>query len=937
MLGISFESIRRQMSGYRPSASVFLQDIDNQGRAGRQVRELKGWTVVNTTVSTISPGTASITLSNLHDRYYRNRYQRNIGQGEKADQDKTSTTAYLNDVLGRTVDYIKYLNPTRRAKFFGKGDFARQNAALNYIAYVRDLLAYNGPKQGADQLPGDAVDLGVLQRVFVDYKGRDGQIYAGFTGVLSNIIDNMTPGEQPTVTLVCKDFWRLFQFSEVILKEAPGYNLLDETITLDVQNELGLENYYGSSIFDGMDGISIIKNLVKIMQSSFCADVYSAQKLTNLAQQPPSPAAIAGLLTQNQDKFFYQDSFFNFSDVSELVPNYDGISPLRTVASAATNVPVIVNGVQYAVGDIVPGRTPGQGIKDGDLVAQLASQIYIDRAIGYGPQAEVYRKVVERILQPFQAQRSRGDVILRKVAEATMYEVFFDTNGNLIYQIPRRNNFPGEYNPNIGLSVSANVASNPTVSADTSGPENTDNPANLPLLTITPSGVQSLNQSATYDFTQAGAWDYSPPGEELPTKDHGFNYIITDLSLKGWSLLLSEEPIVTNVRTPTGFNFVNFSEVIASRYLTGITRLGFVRYLQRRFGIRSIETSKLFLPRFMSVEQQNVHNRSVDDTYALAVMANMNATASSGTVTLTARPDLSPGKNIFLLERARLYEVQTISQQVRQGDELSTVLSLSYGHDVGERIPNPWVSIVADIKGDLPTSDAGAVSPTGQELDQVSQAAGDQIITVGPTGSTATIGPTLVFPGGRESLNRLYGNIQGSEAPWTNGPKDFTVNPDGTVTLTNGFAAQHITQITVPTASGGVNVNVNNLLKGVFTSVFGEIAVAFRTRPEFATYQLIIGQSFKPRFAAYNATQPHQLSTHTWGVAVDVYVVPVGTSRPVYHLGQTLPANNLIVPFFEKYHFLWGGKFRGARDDIHFQFCGVDGKDVSVDEPSTFE
>jgi hypothetical protein len=333
----------------------------------------------------------------------------------------------------------------------------------------------------------------------------------------------------------------------------------------------------------------------------------------------------------------------------------------------------------------------------------------------------------------------------------------------------------------------------------------------------------------------------------------------------------------------------------------------------------------------MSVEKQNVQHRSVDDTYALAAMATLNASSSSGTITLSSRPDLMPGKNVFLLERQRLYEIQTLSHSIRRGEDAPTVLQLSYGHDVGERIPNPWVSIVADIKGDVGTGDAGSVAPTGLELAPAVPAAGDQIITKGPNG------PTLIFPGGRASLNRIYGQILGSENPWTKGPKDFTVNNDGTVTLTNGFAASHISQVTIPTAGGPVNIQVNKLLTSLFQSVFGEIAVAFRTQPEFAGKQLVIGQSFKPRFAAYNATYPHQLSTHTWGVAIDVYVVPLGASRPQYHLGTRLPANDLIEPFFTKYHFMWGGRFHGARDDIHFQFCGVDGKDVEVNEPSTFE
>jgi len=930
MQGISSESIENSQLGYKVEARIFLQDIDNDGRAGRQVRELQDWASFTTSTSVQGPGSASITLVNTFDRFFRNKYERRYGQGARAQEDSAITQTYLKDILGRFGDKVRYLNPLRREEAFGTNRFALRRSADDYINFMRDLLANSGPKQGADALPGDAVDLGLLQRVFIDIVGRDGKVYAAFTGLMSTIIDSSPVGGVATVTLTCKDYWRLFQLSEIIMKEAPGFNQLDETIALDVQDDLGTENYYGNSIFDGMTGIDVVKNLVKIMQSTFCADVYTLQKL----RAPATGAAVgseafATSLAKNRDTFFYQDRFFDLDDSSSLVATFDGNDALRVVKDAVTSVPVTIRGQVFGAGETVPGRKPGDGIKDGDLIAQLTSEVLVDRAITLGPQAEVYRKVIERILSPFQAQRSRGDVILRKVAESTMYEVFFDTNGNLIYQIPRRNNFPGEYDPNIQnvTTAIANTAAKTTVE-----PVNAEE-EEFPLIHITPSGTSFAPQTATYDFTNAGDWDYSPPGEELPQKGHGFNYVISDLSLKGWDLILSEEPIVTNVRTPTGFDLVNFSEVISGRFLTGITRLADVAHLQRRFGVRSVEIAKLFLPRFMSVEQQSGQHRSIDDTYALAVMATLNAGASNGNITLTSRPDLRAGKNILMLERQRLYEIQIVNQTVKQGGEAATTLVLSYGHDIGERIPNPWVAIEPDVVGQVSQPNVGATSPTiaaNQPADP-NLLPGDQVIAINPTSGK------LLLPGGRASLNKNYGLIRGAENPWAQGPKDFTVNSNGTVTLTNAFIAENITQVTVPTSSGGVLLAVNKRLKSVFTAVFGEIAAAFRVRPEFVGFQLIIGQAFLPRFTAYNATYPHQLSTHTWGVAVDVYVVPVGTARPVYHLGQELPKNKLLVPFFNKYGFVWGGTFRGARDDIHFQFAKTDGKDASVNEPSFFE
>ncbi|MDH3892234.1 MAG: M15 family metallopeptidase [candidate division Zixibacteria bacterium] len=95
-------------------------------------------------------------------------------------------------------------------------------------------------------------------------------------------------------------------------------------------------------------------------------------------------------------------------------------------------------------------------------------------------------------------------------------------------------------------------------------------------------------------------------------------------------------------------------------------------------------------------------------------------------------------------------------------------------------------------------------------------------------------------------------------------------------------------------------------LKDLFRTVFNEI-VEEKLKSKVVSY----GGCFEYRLKRGT----HELSTHSWGIAIDLNVKTnqVGTK------GDMAPG---IVAVFKRHGFNWGGDWSGRRcDPMHFQFC----------------
>lgn len=804
---ITFDDLRRASeSGWKPDVRIFVQEITKDGLGGSVVRELKGWSSVSIDRRLGARGSATISFGNPHDRVF------NHGFVPPQTTDKTSKGVfsgivdlinpqidadifgYMRSTLAQALPYIKEINPNRRFRGDSVNSFVQRGfqglssfSEVDVNKYLSFLFNYDGwySETQFDSVSGpglavpdnplvqrDLIQLGLMQRVFIDIKGQNGEVFAGFTGIMSAIRDNYIAGEMPTVELVCYDYWRLLELTDIIVQEGPGRQQIDNSIMFDIQRKQGLQGIsFMATQFQGMEGTDIVERLLRLINSIFCwvpfllesrdakeKSPFDALDVRSSGATQFSDFPDTGINGVKRADFWNIHGFWQFpeSAVGQIIPKYEGLSTLRRQQAAFEIIreardefdgsPIyasifdelvalegpdqakkdfdilrtLKNGREYDAmlevlfkgaapqSKLFQGRVDRQaqndrdsltrGVEDGDPVAMYQGSFHVDKNIFDGRQGEVYRLAISHIMGPWQVQRQTAASIMKRVMDATFYDVFFNGNGDCVYQIPRYNNMPGEFQPEFPN-------------------ENFVGP------TVTP----RTNEAGKYDFKMAGDYDFVP-SKYYAIRDHGFNWVLTDVGLRSWQLQASEEALVTALWMPNQPNLINQVEKgLQTISQTGKTTIETTEFLQRRFGVRFRETQMMFLREFFSTapDVQKVLNAFAD-----ALLWQINGAAYGGSVGLTSRPDLDVGNNVFLVERQRLLYVTGWDYKYTQGNEASTSLRLSYGHNFRTLIPNPWIEI--DLSADQIRKAREGNAPTAAE------AAGQQFATKPARNSTHT-------------------------------------------------------------------------------------------------------------------------------------------------------------------------------------------------------
>lgn len=1016
--------VLKQRYGWKPAARIFMQDVDIDGRAGPLVRELKGWTTITINHHLLQHGKAVISFENVGDRYFGA-----VRLREFVSEEAALTKKYLDVALRRLLPNVKELNPARRYV----GSIPEKNGVSNseitpgmdgrireYVDFIyelgvgktkakysskrfdsfsrdRQLLirdAYDSQSKSksvfkldvAEELsrslsPQDIIlNMGVMQRIYVDVLGQDGKWYAGFTGIVTGFSDSFVAGESATVQLICKDYWRLLALNTLSIKQ--GLHPIEENIVFERQQELSYSNYVRSNIFEGVKGQDIVKEIVDLTQLSLCWDAYVEILTKRNRNDIVTPRELKEVLGYNpqiklSDKggvltvkdFFSREKFLGGVGDYEFTDNeYLGGDHLR-----------VVNEAQIRWRDGGPSlaaqaKKPGEGIDDGDAVGQLTGSILVDKYVREGVQAQVYRRVIDNVLAPYQIQRATGDSILRKVAEATHFDIFFDPNGNLIYQIPKFNNFPGQFRVDFGRKkVNLNTSLSSSV-------------------TRTEPVYSQDNEKGTW---ASGEYDYSPDPDLFAWKGHGFNYAVTDISLIDWNFSFSEESLLTGLRVPAGLDWVTTDEVIGARFLLGLTKLdevvpnpfgvgNTVRDLQARFGARIQETAQIIIPDIFQYVTRQLSNEILN-AFALASLNMLNSQADIGKVKLSNRADFVIGNNVWLVERQKLYYLQGTSMSIRTDGPMETTLDLGFGHDIAHRVTNPWIAIRSLIP-DLP--ELTAFSKSGNKVsvnDSLNMpgyttAAGGAITGGVPrlpelpnkapgsgkvTGTTS--GRVLRVPQSLTQLFQTFGN------PGVR--KDLTVSSQ---TATNSWCSrdpvwESANIMGAHHVIGGKRLYMTYHVK--LHPIIKQLVASLNSDKQVTEMFISIGCA-TPRLGGWGAKDSkgqyirsiplvdpsdpskgfqYQVGTslgenkymlysqfkssggmHLMGLAFDVYCRDVKVDPPTisayelrkkgyYYQGvdsdKAAPWQKLLVPHFEKFGFEWGGYWGGRWNDaMHFQF-----------------
>jgi hypothetical protein len=158
----------------------------------------------------------------------------------------------------------------------------------------------------------------------------------------------------------------------------------------------------------------------------------------------------------------------------------------------------------------------------------------------------------------------------------------------------------------------------------------------------------------------------------------------------------------------------------------------------------------------------------------------------------------------------------------------------------------------------------------------------------------------LTPPVGLEQIRKEFGNIHSY------------ISADGTLSST--FESKYLCRTKLPFAiplSWNPTLKVRNLychhkLKEIFPAVFTAIDKA-GLKSKVKTY----GGCFNFRSKRLGS----KLSTHSWGIAIDLNPEQNG-------MGTTGNMPGGIVRIFKEFGFTWGGDWSGSsKDPMHFQFC----------------
>jgi hypothetical protein len=157
-----------------------------------------------------------------------------------------------------------------------------------------------------------------------------------------------------------------------------------------------------------------------------------------------------------------------------------------------------------------------------------------------------------------------------------------------------------------------------------------------------------------------------------------------------------------------------------------------------------------------------------------------------------------------------------------------------------------------------------------------------------------------------------------SELEKTFGKFAYTSNANGSIAIDLQWTSVNIVPFMHPLldAIGVHGLRVHRLAEARFKAAFDNIQMAGSA---VSDQLLTCGGTFVPRHIARDIHRP--LSSHSWGVAVDLNVEWNAYHHPPQRPGMRGSVYDLL-PFFTEQGFAWGGHFSAASSDgMHFELA----------------
>lgn len=302
---------------------------------------------------------------------------------------------------------------------------------------------------------------------------------------------------------------------------------------------------------------------------------------------------------------------------------------------------------------------------------------------GDARRVQVYREAIRSAFNFYSYENTTAMGVCKEVAKLTNFDWFDDPKGNVVLWVPKYDDLP-RLTPG-GLPASDRVVQSALAGAGFVSPF---------------IGLENSLKGLTTKFGES----YST----LPFHDD--LYILDDWSLRSWNLVESEDPIKTFARVSSQPNLINPPAQLLAESNTGYTSWAalsklsepmarYVQGLARRFGTRRHTFPTMFSDSIGG-------EKDILTRFAYCQLVRSNAFGSAATIALHHRPELWPGRNMFLVERQKLAYLLRIQNQYGPKTPFMTTITAAYVHDPAVLIGQPWW---AATESQAPPSEAGRV------------------------------------------------------------------------------------------------------------------------------------------------------------------------------------------------------------------------------------
>lgn len=695
-----------------PKARVLAYIREYYPNGPRKLVELKGVKSVNTTTPNSGMGTATVTVSNFKSANIRYLGYEDLVGNTSAEQLAVINnygSEYVAEDLANNFNWRDFvLNKA------GTSIFTENNWGFKGVDGAEVKATIKSEKICQSRPFVDLFDM-----VFIDYMGQDGFWYAGFSGLITRIGDSRQRTANQTLTLQCKDYTVLFDNTSLVtsfnmLKVAEKEQKLRAFIySTDDQLEASKSSY--TNIFSAYDN-SIEEVILEIVRR--------AQDMWRLDIMPDEGIGVKGLL-------------FDTSQVY----TYEGISNRRgSIWHPQINGNVEVMNPQYfkSYYDLYkyhymydgskPSQKSGQTPRGYRLINGVGDKkILIDPLIRELDQVFI-AKMLNNTFSLFSDSLKSANEMLDEIANKMMCYKYFDSNGNLVFELPKYNALPNttEY----GGRSSATTIKHAAVSVDygntdiwrvctlngrgdpetvfasyldsasaVKAAENLNNEKNRRDITVYKDSVigglqitadnkngRQVIPKSSERTVQGKSYDYSS------LNFHGINYFPSADDSVSFDTSIDEATLVTQSSITADYSYMdvdpNLKNSTFNLYGTAVESYD----LLSKLGVRKYQSQNLYNVKWPNA----VIGSRVMSYMAAAILNRVNASADSGTCQFNHRPELQIGRTIIDPYRLKIYYISGISQSWSQGSTIVTTPTLDFGHDISTTLEQAWLALVVE-------------------------------------------------------------------------------------------------------------------------------------------------------------------------------------------------------------------------------------------------